>query len=185
MRRVAVLGLVPILACALGAAASGVSVAKQVGCAQRGETSAPTTFNDPRFGARRYRVVIGPVELRGVRWYASRRVFEGLGKRDGYAVAKVALIVRARRSLALTVRGAGPKPALLAYGEDGKPTATLLVKSCPASTPASSRPGVVGSGTLFPGDFRVPVAECVRLTIVNRATGRVWRTRLPFGHRCS
>src|SRR5919199_2263326 len=183
MRRLGVLGLVPILACALGAEASGLSVAKQVGCAQRGETSSPTTFDDPRFEARRYRVVIGPVELRGVRSYASRRVFEGLGRRDGYAVAKVSLIVRARRSLALTVRGADAKPVLLAYGE-GKPTATLLVKSCSANTPASSRPGVVGSGTLFPGDFRVPVAECVSLRIVNRATGRVWRTRLPFGHRC-
>jgi hypothetical protein len=185
MRRLAVLGLAQILACSLGAEASGVSVAKRVGCAQRGETSSPTAFNDPRFGARRYRVVIGPVELRGVRWFASRRVFEGLGRRDGYAVAKVALIVRARRSLALSVRGADPKPVLLVYGEDGKPTTTLLVKSCSANTPARFRPGVVGSGTLFPGDFRVPVAECVRLRIVNRATGRVWRAGLPFGHRCS
>ena len=179
-----VLGLVPVVACSLGAEASGVSVAKQVGCAQRGETSSPTAFNDPRFGARRYRVVIGPVELRGVRSYASRRIFEGLARRDGYAVAKVALVVRARRSLALSVRGADPKPVLLAYGE-GKPTATLLVKSCSANTRARSRPGVVGSGTLFPGDFRVPVAECVSLRIRNRVTGRVWRTRLPFGHRCS
>ena len=184
MSRFAVFGLAPILACSLGAVASGVGVAKQVGCAQRGETSTPTAFADPRFGGRRYRVVIGPVELRGVRSYASRRVFERYVGRDGYAVAKVSLIVRARRSLALTVRGAGPKPPLLAYGEDGKPTATLLVKSCSANTPASSRPGVVGSGTLFPGDFRVPVAECVRLRITNRATGHVWRTRLPFGHRC-
>jgi hypothetical protein len=184
MRRFGLLSLVPILACSLGAEASGVGVAKQVGCAQRGETSSPTAFNDPRFGARRYRVVIGPVELRGVRSYASRRVFEGLGRRDGYAVAKVTLIVRARRSLALTVRGADPKPVLLGYGE-GKPTATVLVKSCSANTPAWSRPGVVGSGTLFPGDFRIPVAECVSLRIVNRATGRVWRKQLPFGHRCS
>jgi hypothetical protein len=184
MRRFAFLGLTLILACSLGAEASGVAVAKRIGCAQRGETSSPTAFDDPHFEARRYRVVVGPVELRGVRSYASRRVFERLGRRDGYAVAKVALIVRARRSLALTVRGAAPKPALLAYGEDGKPTTTLLVKSCAANTPASSRPGVVGSGTLFPGDFRVPVAECVSLRIVNRATGRVWRTRLPFGHRC-
>jgi hypothetical protein len=184
MRRFAVLGLVSILACSLGAEASGVSVAKQVGCAQRGETSSPTAFDDPRFVGRRYRVVIGPVELRDARGYASRRVFEGLGRRDGYAVAKVTLIVRARRSVALTVRGADPKPVLLAYGE-GKPTATVLVKSCSANTPARSRPGVVGSGTMFPGDFRVPVAECVRLRIVNRATGHVWRTRLPFGHRCS
>src|SRR5256714_4740076 len=184
MRRFAVLGLVPILACFLGAEASGVSAAKRVGCAQRGETSAPTTFNDPRFEARRYRVVIGPVELRGVRDYASRRVFDKYVGPDGYAVAKVALIVRARRSLALTVRGPARRPVLLAYGE-GKPTATVLVKSCSASTPARSRPGVVGSGTLFPGDFRVPVAECVTLRITNRANGRVWRTKLPFGHRCS
>jgi hypothetical protein len=184
MRRFGVLGLALILGCSLGAEASGVGVAKEVGCAQRGETSSPTAFNDPRFPGRRYRVVIGPVELRGVRGYASRRVFEGLGRRDGYAVAKVSLIVQARRSLALSVRGADPKPVLLAYGE-GKPTATLLVKSCSANTPARSRPGVVGSGTLFPGDFRVPAAECVQLRIVNRATGRVWRTRLPFGHRCS
>src|ERR687887_1309353 len=176
MRRFAVLGLASILACSLGAEAWSVSVARQVGCAQRAETSSPTAFDDPRFAGRRYRVVIGPVELRDVRSYASRRVFERLGKRDGYAVAKVTLIVRARRSLALTVRGANPKPVLLGYGE-GKPTATVLVKSCSANTPAQSRPGVVGSGTLFPGDFRVPVAECVRLRIVNRATGRVWRTR--------
>ena len=185
MRHLVVLGLAPILACSLGAEASGVSVARRVGCAQRGETSSPTAFNDPRFVGRRYRVVIGPVELRGVRGYASRRVFDRYVGRDGYAVAKVALIVQARRSLALTVRGADPKPVQLVYGEDGKPTATLLVKSCSANTPAQSRPGVVGSGTLFPGDFRVPVAECVRLRITNRATGHVWRTRLPFGHRCS
>src|ERR671939_236608 len=114
--------------------------------------------------------------------YASRRVFDRYVGRDGYAVAKVALVVRARRSLALSVHGADPRPVLLAYGE-GKPTATLLVKSCSANTPARSRPGVVGSGTLFPGDFRVPAAECVRLRITNRATGRVWRARLPFVHR--
>ena len=185
MRRFAFLGLALILACSLGAEASGVSVAKQIGCAQRGETSSPTAFDDPRFGARRYRVVIGPVELRDVRSYASRRVFDRYVGRDGYAVAKVALIVRARRSLALTVRGPDPKPVQLVYGEDGTPTATLLVKSCSANTPARSRSGVVGSGTLFPGVFRVPVAECVSLRIVNRATGRVWRARLPFGHRCS
>src|ERR671931_979871 len=105
MRRFAFLGLALILACFLGAEASGVSVARQVGCAQRGETSAPTHFNDPRFGARRYRVVIGPVELRGVRSYASRRVFDRYVGRDGYALAKVALIVKAQRSLALTVHG--------------------------------------------------------------------------------
>src|ERR671937_3158795 len=129
MRRFAVLGLAPILACSLAAEASSVSAASQVGCAQRGETSAPTTFDDPHFGARRYRVVIGPVELRDVRSYASRRVFEKYVGRDGYAVAKVSLIVRARRSLALTVRGADPRPVLRAYGEDKrKPTATLLVK---------------------------------------------------------
>jgi hypothetical protein len=184
MRRLAVLGLAPILVCSLGAEAWSVSVARQVGCAQRAETSSPTAFDDPRFTGRRYRVVIGPVELRGVRSYASRRIFEGLARRDGYAVAKVALVVRARRSLALSVRGADPKPVLLAYGE-GKPTATLLVKSCSANTPARTRPGVVGSGTVFTGDFRVPAAECVRLRIANRATGRVWRTPLPFGHRCS
>jgi hypothetical protein len=184
MRRFGVLGLALILACCLGAEAAGVRIAKQIGCAQRGETSAPTAFNDPHFGARRYRVVIGPVELRDVRSYASRRVFDRYVGRDGYAVAKVALIVRARRSLALTVRGPARRPVLLVYGEDGKPTATLLVTSCSANTPASSRPGVVGSGTLFPGVFRVPVAECVSLRIVNRATGREWRTRLPFGHRC-
>jgi hypothetical protein len=184
MRRFAVLGLVPLAACFLGAEASGVSVAEQVGCAQRGETSSPTTFNDPRFEARRYRVVIGPIELRGVRSYASRRVFDRYVGRDGYAVLKVALIVKARRSLALTVRGAAPKPVLLEY-VPRKPSATLLVTSCSANTPAWSRPGVVGSGTLFPGVFRVPVAECVRLRITNRATGHMWRTRLPFGHRCS
>jgi hypothetical protein len=184
MRRLAVLGSATILACSLGAEASGITAASRVGCAQRGETSSPAAFNDPRFVGRRYRVVIGPVELRGVRSYASRRVFDRYVGRDGYAVAKVALIVKARRSLALTVRGAGPKPVLLEY-VPRKPSATLLVKSCSANTPASSRPGVVGSGTLFPGVFRVPVAECVSLRITNRATGRVWRARLPFGHRCS
>jgi hypothetical protein len=184
MRRLAVLGLAPILACSLAAAASSVGAASQVGCAQRGEESSPTTFNDPRFGARRYRVVIGPVELRDVRSYASRRVFDRYVGRDGYAVAKVALIVKARRSLALTVRGAAPRPVLLEY-VPRKPSATLLVTSCAANTRAWSRPGVVGSGTLFPGVFRVPAAECVSLRITNRATGRVWRARLPFGHRCS
>jgi hypothetical protein len=185
MRRFAFLGLALLLACSLGAKAWSVGVAEQVGCAQRGEESSPITFNDPRFGARRDRVVIGPVELRGVRSYAPRRVFDKyvVGP-DGYAVLKVALIVKARRSLALTVRGADPKPVLLEY-VPRKPSATLLVKSCSANTPARSRPGVVGSGTLFPGVFRVPVPECVSLRIVNRATGRVWRTRLPFGHRCS
>ena len=184
MRRFAVFGLAPILACSLGAEAWSVSAAKHVGCAQRGETSTPTAFGDPGFRGRRYRVVVGPVELRGVLSYASPRVFAGLVRRDGYAVAKVALVVQARRSLALAVRGADPKPVLLAYGE-GKPSATLLVTSCSANTPARTRPGVVGSGTLFTGDFRVPAAECVRLRIVNRATRRVWRTGLAFGHRCS
>src|SRR2546423_14354207 len=105
MRRFAVLGLALILACCLGAEASGVRVAKQVGCAQRGETSSPTTFADPRFGARRYRVVIGPVELRGVRSYASRRVFGRYVGRDGYAVAEGSFLVRARAPLAVPVRG--------------------------------------------------------------------------------
>ena len=184
MRRLAVLGLAPILACSLAAEASSVGAASKVGCAQRGEESAPTAFNDPHFEARRSRVVIGPVELRGVRSYASRRVFDRYVGRDGYAVLKAALIVKARRSLALTVRGAGRKPVLLEY-VPRKPSETLLVTSCSANTRAWSRPGVVGSGTLFPGVFRVPVAECVSLRITNRATGRVWQVRLPFGHMCS
>src|SRR3982750_4848627 len=106
MRRFAVFSLAPILACSLGPVGSGVSVTRQVGCAQRGETSAPTSFDDPHFLGQRPGAVMGPVGLRGVRSYASRRGFDGLGRRDGYAVAKVSLIVRARRSLALTVRGA-------------------------------------------------------------------------------
>jgi hypothetical protein len=183
MRRFAVLGLAPILACSLGAEASGVSVAKRVGCAQRAETSSPTAFNDPHFTGRRYRVVIGPVELRNVVTWASPRVFRQLPRRNGYFPAKVTLVVQARRSLELNVRGPHPRPVLLAYGE-GKPTATLLVKSCSPKTPARTRPGVVGSGTVFTGTFEVPVAECVRLRITNRATGRVWRAQLPFGHRC-
>jgi hypothetical protein len=184
MRRLGVLGLALILACSLGAEASTVSVVQQVGCGQRAETSSATVFNDPGFKGRRFRVVVGPVELRGVRSYASPRDFAGLPRRDGYFPAKVALVVQARRSLALAVRGADPKPVLLAYGT-GEPAATLLVRSCSANTPARTRPGVVGSGTVFTGTFEVPVAECVRLRITNRATGHVWRRRLPFGHRCS
>ena len=184
MRRFGVLGLAPILACSLGAEASGISVARHVGCAQRAETSSPTPFNDPHFRGRRFRVVIGPVELRGVRPYASPRVFARYLGRDGYYHVKVALVVQARRSLELTARGPDPRPVRLVYGT-GEPGETLLVKSCAANTPARTRPGVVGSGTVFTGTFEVPVAECVRLRIVNRATGHVWRTRLPFGHRCS
>jgi|GEM_PF-2918352 len=184
MRRVALLGLVPLVACALGTEALGGKAANQVGCAQRAETSPPTAFDDPRFKGRRFRVVVGPVELRGVRTYASHRIFVGLGKRDGYYSAKVALVVQARRSLELTVRGTDPRPVRLGYGA-GEPGETLLVKSCAASTPARSRPGIVGSGTVFTGTFEVPVAECVRLRITNRATKRVWRTRLAFGRRCA
>jgi hypothetical protein len=171
-----------LVVCALGAAASGGPVAK-LGCAQRAETSAPTAFDDPRFKGRAARLVVGPVELRGIVPYASPRVFRRLGRRNGYFSPKVTLVVQARRSLELTVRGTASKPVLLAYGPE--PTATLLVKSCPTNTRARSRPGVVGSGTVFTGVFKVPVAECVTLRITNRATKRVWRTRLPFGHRCS
>jgi hypothetical protein len=183
MRRFAVLGLVPIVACSLGTEASGGRVVNQVGCAQRAETSSPTAFNDTRFTGRRFRVVVGPVELRGVRTYASPRAFARLPRRDGYFPVKVALVVQVRRSLELAVRGTDPRPVRLAYAT-GKSGETLRVKSCAPNTPARSRPGVVGSGTVFTGTFEVPVAECVRLRITNRATKRVWRTRLPFGHRC-
>jgi hypothetical protein len=155
----------------------------RVGCAQRAETSSPTVFNDPNFVGRDARVVTGPVELRGVLSYASPRVFSRLARRDGYFHVKVALVVQARRSLELTVRGADPKPVLLAYGT--RPAATLLVQSCPPKTPARTRPGVVGSGTVFTGLFEVPVAECVSLRITDRWTTRAWRTRLAFGHVCS
>jgi hypothetical protein len=178
-RLLVVLGLA--LVCSVGAQAT--ASASRVGCAQRGEESAPITFNDPHFTGRSDRVVLGPLELRGVHYFASPRVFGGLPKRNGYYPAKVALVVLARRSLELTVGGTARKPVLLAFGP--KPTPTLIVTSCAANTRASSRPGVVGSGTLFTGTFNVPVAECVTLTITNRVTGRVWRTRLPFGHRCS
>jgi len=178
-RLLAVLGLA--LVCSLAAQASGT--AARVGCAQRGEESAPIVFDDPQFPGRRDRVVIGPLELRGVRYFASPRVFGGLAKRNGYYDAKVALVVLARRSLELTVRGTARKPVLLAFGP--KPTPTLIVTSCAPNTRATSRPGVVGSGTLFTGTFKVPVAECVTLTMMNRTTGREWRTRLPFGRRCS
>ena len=93
-RLLAVLGLA--LVCSLGAQASALS--SRVGCAQRGDESAPIAFDDPRFPGRRDRVVIGPLELRGVRYFASSRVFGGLAKRNGYYDAKVALVVLARRS---------------------------------------------------------------------------------------
>jgi hypothetical protein len=172
-----------LVVCSLEVQTSNANPVSQVGCAQRAETSAPTTFNDPHFKGRASRLVIGPVELRGVTDYASRRAFSRLAKRNGYFDVKIALVVLARRSLRLTVRGTDPKPVLLAYGHE--PAATLLVKSCSANTRAQSRPGVVGSGTVFTGVFKVPVAECVTLRIENRATRRAWRTRLPFGHRCS
>jgi hypothetical protein len=172
-----------IVVCSLSTRALGNSRASQVGCAQREETSAPTAFDDPHFRGRAYRLVIGPLELRNVATYASPQYFRELVRRNGYVDAKAALVVLARRSLELTVRGTDPKPVLLAYGP--APTPTLLVKSCPANTRARTRPGVVRSGTVFTGVFKVPVAECVTLTITNRATKRVWRTRLPFGHRCS
>ena len=185
MRRLAqsVVAALLVVGCSLGTQALGSSRASQVGCAQRAETSAPTPFDDPHFRGRAYRVVIGPLELRGVVTWASARAFNGLVKRNGYYDAKVAMVVLARRSLELNVRGPAPKPVLLAYGPP--PTATLLVKSCAPNTRARSRPGVVGSGTVFTGVFKVPVAECVALKITNRTTKRVWRTRLPFGHRCS
>src|SRR5919199_3533404 len=116
MRRFVVLGLVPVVACSIGAEASGRGVANEVGCAQRAETSSPTSFNDPHFKGRRFRVVVGPVELRGVRTYASPRAFAGLPRRDGYFPVKVALVVQARRSLDLAVRGTDPRPVRLAYG---------------------------------------------------------------------
>ena len=169
--------------CFLSTQALGSSRASQVGCKQRAEESAPISFNDPHFVGRAYRVVVGPLELRGVVTWASARTFNGLRKLNGYYDAKVAMVVLTRRSLELNVRGAVRNPVLLAFGPE--PTATLLVKSCPANTRARSRPGVVGSGTMFTGVFKVPVAECVTLKITNRATGRVWRKRLPFGHKCS
>ena len=173
-----------VAACSLGALASGSDRASRLGCAQRAETSSPTAFNDPHFSGRLARVVIGPLELRGVATYASRRAFLRLGRRNGYFPVKVALVVRARRSLELVVRGAASKPVLLAY-TPGEPTPRLLVQSCPANARARTRPGVVGSGTVFTGTFEVPVPECVTLRITNRVTRRAWRTRLPFGHRCS
>jgi hypothetical protein len=184
MTRLTALGLALIAVCWLGAQAQGGGGANRVGCKQRAETSSPTVFNDPRFVGRDARVVVGPVELRGVAYYASARVFARLPRRNGYFPVKVALVVQARRSLELTVRGADPKPVLLAYTE-GDPAATLLVQSCPPKTPARSRPGVVGSGTVFTGLFEVPVAECVSLRIADRRTMRAWRARLAFGHRCS
>ncbi|HEX6680991.1 MAG TPA: hypothetical protein VF063_10120 [Gaiellaceae bacterium] len=178
------LGLALIVLSLLGAQTTGRSVTNRVGCAQRAETSSPTVFNDPRFVGRDARVVVGPVELRGVGTYASPQAFARLPRRDGYFPVKVALVVQARRSLELTVRGAGPKPVLLEYTES-EPSATLIVQSCPPKTPARSRPGVVGSGTVFTGLFDVPVAECVTLRITDRTATRVWRTRLPLGHKCS
>jgi hypothetical protein len=172
-----------VVLCSLSTQALGSSRASQVGCKQRAEESAPISFDDPHFIGRASRVVIGPLELRGVLTYASPRAFNGLRKQHGYFDVKVAMVVLARRSLELNVQGPAPKPVLLAYGPE--PTPTLLVKSCAPNTRARSRPGVVGSGTMFTGVFKVPVAECVTLRITNRATKRVWRTRLPFGHRCS
>jgi hypothetical protein len=177
-----------IVVCSLSAQALGSSRARQVGCAQRAETSTPTRFDDPHFRGRTHRVVIGPLELRNVLTYASPRYFRDLlrARRNGYVDAKAALLVLARRSLQVTVRGTDPKhpkPVLLSYGPP--PAPTLLLKSCPANTRARTRPGVVGSGTVFTGVFKVPVAECVTVTITNRATKRVWRTRLAFGHKCS
>jgi hypothetical protein len=179
-----VLGLALMVLSSLGAQASGGGLANRVGCAQRAETSSPTVFNDSRFVGRDARVVVGPVELRGIVPYESPRTFARLGRRDGYFHVKVTLVVQARRSLRLTVRGADPTPVLLAYSE-AEPAPTLLVQSCPPKTRARTRPGFVGSGTVFTGLFEVPVAECVRLSITDRTTTRAWRTRLAFGHRCS
>jgi hypothetical protein len=81
---------------------------QRVGCAQRAETSAPTVFNDPRDRGRATTVRIGPLELHGVRSYASRRVFSTLlPDVDDYVRAKVALVAEAHCSLLMTVRGEG------------------------------------------------------------------------------
>lgn len=164
--------------------ALGSSVETYVGCGQRAESDSPTVFNDPRFKGRTSSVLVGPLELRGASQYASPQVFARLGRRNGYVQAKVALVVQARRSLRVTASGTNPQPVLLAYGS-GEATSQLLIRSCSPNTPARTRRGVVGSGTLFTGVFELPAAECVTLRILDRATMRAWRARLAFGRTCS
>ena len=79
---------------------------------------------------------IGPLELRGVRSYRSPRVFSQLGKRRGYYIAKVALVVQARRSVRLRVSGKRPDSVLLAYGSAEAGSNELLIDSCAATTRA-------------------------------------------------
>ena len=157
---------------------------QHLGCAQRAETSAPTVFHDSERRGRATTVLIGPLELRGVRSYRSPRVFSQLGKRRGYYIAKVALVVQARRSVRLRVSGKRPDSVLLAYGSAEAGSNELLIDSCAATTRARTRPGFVGSGTLFTGVFELTAAQCVNMVVSDRATPGTWRTRLPFGRKC-
>jgi hypothetical protein len=157
---------------------------QHLGCAQRAETSAPTVFHDPRDRGRATTVLIGPVELHGAGGYRPLRVFSRLGKREGYYIAKVALIVQARRSIRFRVKGKSADSVLLEYADARTGSNELLIDSCAANTRARSRPGVVGSGTIFTGVFELTAAQCVNVVISDRAKERTWRRRLPFGHIC-
>ena len=168
----------------LGQQAWASAASPQLGCGQRGETSAPIVFNDPRDTGRATMARVGPIELHGGRAYASPRVFSRLRRQNGYVAAKVALVVQAGRSVQLKVSGASPASVLLAYGPR-RAAQALRIDSCAATVPARTRHGVVGSGTLFTGVFELTAAQCVNVEVTDRVTRRTWRARLPFGRACS
>ena len=175
-----------VVVCLFGSQrASAAPAVQHLGCGQRAESSAPTVFNDPRDKGRATVAFVGPLELHGPRSYASPRVFSHLARRNGYFIAKVALVLRAGRSVLLKLGGVGPDSVLLAYGSGAAPASELRIDSCAADTPARTRSGLVGSGTIFTGVFELTAAQCVNVGVTDRATMRVWRLRLPFGRTCS
>lgn len=158
---------------------------QRLSCNQRAETSSPTVFNDPHDRGRVTTVHLGPLELHGGRGYASPRAFSLLGvSSDGFVHAKVALVVAARHSLWVQVGGSGSRSVLLAYRVGEAPSSVLRIASCPANTPARTRAGVVGSGTVFTGVFELTAAQCVRVQVTDIASTRRWRASLPLGRSC-
>ena len=174
----ALLGLVPAsLAGHAAAAEPPPSVVRD--CASRAETTRPL-----RFGETTGAVRIGPLELRGVRdWRTRKSVLQT--RRNGVYRVKVLAAVAAGARVTLAIAPRSTSIAALDYVQDEEPAAAVTFIGCSPRVRSRIRAGFVGPVTSFPGEFVLERPACVAIAVwTPKRPGPLLR-KLALGGSCS
>jgi hypothetical protein len=174
----ALLALVPAsLAGHAAAAEPPPSVVRD--CASRAETTRPL-----RFGETTGAVRIGPLELRGVRdWRTRKSVLQT--RRDGVYRVKILAVVAAGARVTLAIAPRSRSIAALDYVQDEDPAQAVMFIGCSRTVRSRIRAGFVGPVTSFPGEFVLQRPACVAIEVWTTKRPEPLLGKLALGRSCS